>query len=264
MKSVISATDIVVHRDGRVALASSSFRVPEAAITAIIGPNGSGKSTLLHAVTGLLPLESGTLEVLGTTPGEARPQVAYVLQHMNVNPGVPMTVKEVVSMGRYPSLGLLTPPTQSDRQQVADALALLRIEDLAWRQVSKLSGGQRQRVFVAQAIAQDHSVLLMDEPLTGLDIHSAQTIDEIIHQEPARGCSVVFTTHDLEEAKAADHVILVSGYVVADGPPSDVLTPENLARAYGLGLLHPENSSGVGIIDDAHDPHHPHERESPQ
>jgi iron complex transport system ATP-binding protein len=264
MNSVISATDIVVLRDGRVALSVSSFHVPGAAITAIIGPNGSGKSTLLHAMTGLLPLESGTLEVLGMTPGEARPQVAYVLQHMNVNPGVPMTVKEVVSMGRYPSLGLLTPPTQSDRQQVADALALLRIEDLAGRQVSKLSGGQRQRVFVAQAIAQDHSVLLMDEPLTGLDIHSAQTIDEIIHQEPARGCSVVFTTHDLEEAKAADHVILVSGYVVADGPPREVLTPENLARAYGLGLLHPENSSVLGIIDDAHDPHHPHERESPQ
>lgn len=263
MNSVISATDIVVLRDGRVALSVSSFHVPRAAITAIIGPNGSGKSTLLHAVTGLLPLESGTLEVLGTTPVGARPQVAYVLQHMNVNPGVPMTVKEVVSMGRYPTLGLLTPSAQSDRDQVAEAMALLRIEDLAQRQVSKLSGGQRQRVFVAQAIAQDHSVLLMDEPLTGLDIHSAQTIDDIIHQEPARGCSVVFTTHDLEEAKAADHVILVSGYVVADGPPSEVLTPENLARAYGLGLLHPENSSGVGIIDDAHDPHHTHERENP-
>jgi manganese transport system ATP-binding protein len=102
----------------------------------------------------------------------------------------------------------------------------------------------------------------MDEPLTGLDINSAQTIDDIIHAEPARGCSVVFTTHDLEEAKAADHVLLMSGHVVASGPPEEVLTPANLAKAYGLGLLHPENIAEVGIIDDGHNPHHRHEGES--
>jgi manganese transport system ATP-binding protein len=259
VNSVISGTDVVIVRDGHVALASSTFRVPEAAITAIIGPNGSGKSTLLHAATGLLPLESGDLRVLGTSPTEARNQVAYVVQHMNVNPGIPMTVREVVSMGRYPTTGLLRRLSVADRAQVNDAMALLRIDDLADRQVARLSGGQRQRVFVAQALAQDHKILFMDEPLTGLDIQSAQTIDDILHDEPARGCSVVFTTHDLEEARAADHVILVSGYVVADGAPEDVLTTENLAKAYGLGLLHPENSSELGIIDDAHDPHHTHD-----
>ena len=259
MSDVISGQDVVIVREGQVALASSTFRVPEAAITAVIGPNGSGKSTLLHAATGLLPLESGSIEVLGKTPVEARREVAYVVQHMNVNPGIPMTVREVVSMGRYPTTGLLKSLGAADKAQVTDAMALLRIDDLADRQVARLSGGQRQRVFVAQALAQDHRVLFMDEPLTGLDIQSAQTIDDIMHEEPARGCSVVFTTHDLEEARAADHVILVSGYVVADGAPEDVLTPENLATAYGLGLLHPENTAGLGIIDDAHDPHHNHE-----
>ena len=262
MSDVIRGQDVVIVRDGHVALASSTFRVPEAAITAVIGPNGSGKSTLLHAATGLLPLESGTIEVLGKPPVEARGEVAYVVQHMNVNPGIPMTVREVVSMGRYPSTGLLKRLSTADKAQVNDAMALLRIDDLADRQVARLSGGQRQRVFVAQALAQDHRVLFMDEPLTGLDIQSAQTIDDIMHEEPARGCSVVFTTHDLEEARAADHVILVSGYVVADGAPEDVLTPENLATAYGLGLLHPENTAGLGIIDDAHDPHHSHEQDN--
>jgi manganese transport system ATP-binding protein len=262
MSDVIRGQDVVIVRDGHVALASSTFRVPEAAITAVIGPNGSGKSTLLHAATGLLPLESGTIEVLGKPPVEARGEVAYVVQHMNVNPGIPMTVREVVSMGRYPSTGLLKRLSTADKAQVTDAMALLRIDDLADRQVARLSGGQRQRVFVAQALAQDHRVLFMDEPLTGLDIQSAQTIDDIMHEEPARGCSVVFTTHDLEEARAADHVILVSGYVVADGAPEDVLTPENLATAYGLGLLHPENTAGLGIIDDAHDPHHSHEQDN--
>lgn len=262
MSDVIRGQDVVIVRDGHVALASSTFRVPEAAITAVIGPNGSGKSTLLHAATGLLPLESGTIEVLGKPPVEARGEVAYVVQHMNVNPGIPMTVREVVSMGRYPSTGLLKRLSTADKAQVTDAMALLRIDDLADRQVARLSGGQRQRVFVAQALAQDHRVLFMDEPLTGLDIQSAQTIDDIMHEEPARGCSVVFTTHDLEEARAADHVILVSGYVVADGAPEDVLTPENMATAYGLGLLHPENTAGLGIIDDAHDPHHSHEQDN--
>jgi iron complex transport system ATP-binding protein len=262
MSDVIRGQDVVIVRDGHVALASSTFRVPEAAITAVIGPNGSGKSTLLHAATGLLPLESGSIEVLGKRPVEARGEVAYVVQHTNVNPGIPMTVREVVSMGRYPSTGLLTRLSASDKAQVNDAMALLRIDDLADRQVARLSGGQRQRVFVAQALAQDHRVLFMDEPLTGLDIQSAQTIDDIMHEEPARGCSVVFTTHDLEEARAADHVILVSGYVVADGAPEDVLTPENLATAYGLGLLHPENTAGLGIIDDAHDPHHSHDQDN--
>jgi manganese transport system ATP-binding protein len=261
MNLVITGTGVRVARDGKIVLEESDFTISEASITAVVGPNGSGKSTLLHAITGLLPRISGDLTVLGATPEKARDQVAYVLQHMNVHQGIPMTVREVVSMGRYPGKGVLSRLSTHDRQQVSDAMELLGIDDLAGRQVFKLSGGQRQRVFVAQAIAQEHTVLLMDEPLTGLDIHSAQTIDDIIHQEPARGCSVVFTTHDLEEARAADNVILMNGAVVACGAPDAVLTPENLTTAYGLGLLHPEHSESLGIIDDAHDQFHNHPTE---
>jgi manganese transport system ATP-binding protein len=258
MTNVITGNGVVIERDGRVALRTSDFTVPEAAITAVIGPNGSGKSTLLHAMTGLLPVAEGSLKVMGVDPERARADIAYVLQHMNVSPGTPMTVHEVVSMGRYSSLGAFRRARSADKKAVRDAMELLRIEDLADRQVFRLSGGQRQRVFVAQAIAQEHSLLLMDEPLTGLDIHSAQTIDHIIHEEPARGCSVVFTTHDLEEARAADHVILVNGYVVASGPPEQALSDQNLATAYGLGLLHPETRSAHRVIDDAHDTSHLH------
>ena len=253
MTNVIVGAGVVVERDARVALRASDFTVPKAAITAIIGPNGSGKSTLLHAMTGLLSVSDGTLEVDGRSPSQARDDIAYVLQHMNVSPGTPMTVREVVAMGRYSTLGPFRRATALDKQAVQDAMKLLRIDDLADRQVSRLSSGQRQRAFVAQALAQEHSLLLMDEPLTGLDIQSAQTIDDIIHDEPARRCSVVFTTHDLEEARAADHVILVSGYVVASGPPEQALSDDNLATAYGLGLLHPGHAHNSGIIDDAHD-----------
>ncbi len=262
MSAVITGTAVEVLRDGAVVLGRSDFTIPQASITAVIGPNGSGKSTLLHAMTGLLPLGSGAITVLDKTPEDARTDVAYVLQHMNVSPGIPMTVREVVAMGRYPGVGLLGRLSSEDRQRIQDAMGLLRVDDLALRQVSRLSGGQRQRVFVAQALAQEHSILLMDEPLTGLDIHSAQTIDDIIHEEPARGCSVIFTTHDLEEARAADNVILMSGSVLACGPPDHVLTAENLSRAYGLGLLHPEFSENLEIIDDGHKDFHVHEGEA--
>lgn len=257
MSTIITGRGVEVTRGDRVVLRNSDFSIPEASITAVIGPNGSGKSSLLHAITGLLPV-TGDLSVLGGSPESARDQIAYVLQHLDLTPGVPMTVLDAVTMGRYSKKSWLSPLTAEDKQAVWDALEVLQIADLAKRQVSQLSGGQRQRVFVAQALVQEHTVLMMDEPLTGLDIQSAQTIDRLIHEEPARGCSVIFTTHDLEEARAADNVILVSGYVVACGTPAEVLTPANLARAYGLGMLHPENTGNLGILDAGHEDVHQH------
>jgi manganese transport system ATP-binding protein len=134
----------------------------------------------------------------------------------------------------------------------------LEITDLAKRHLTELSGGQRQRVYVAQGIAQDHAILLLDEPLTGLDITSAKTIDSIIHEEPDRGCSVVLTTHDLEEARAADHVILMAGRVVAFGKPQDVLTTRNLTNAYGLGSLHEHQATDLILPTEHHLGDHSH------
>jgi ABC-type cobalamin/Fe3+-siderophores transport system ATPase subunit len=128
----------------------------------------------------------------------------------------------------------------------------MNIEHLAGRHLHELSGGQRQRVYVAQGLAQNHTVMLLDEPLTGLDLVSARTIDGLIHRDHRRGHTVVLTTHDLNEARAADYVVLVSGRVVASGPPDIVCTRENLEVAFGLGSLH----GWEGFLDDpAHDPH---------
>ena len=132
--------------------------------------------------------------------------------------------REAVAMGLYPKLGWFGRPSAEDRSRVARAMERLKVTDLADRHLDELSGGQRQRVFVAQGMAQPHEALLLDEPLTGLDILSARTIDEIIHTERDRGHAVVLTTHDLDEARAADWVILMSGHVVAYGPPAEVLT----------------------------------------
>ena len=129
-------------------------------------------------------------------------------------------------------------------------MARLNVTELGKRHLEELSGGQRQRVYVAQGMAQDHDVLLLDEPLTGLDIVSARIIDDIIHDETDRGRTVVLTTPDLAEARAADHVVLMSGRVVASGPPEQVLTEENLREAYNLGELH---ENGGLFIDSPHE-----------
>jgi len=237
-----------------VAVGASSFVIPSRCVTAVIGPNGSGKSSVLHALAGLIEPAEGALQVLGTTPQGTRSKVSYVLQSLTVPVGTPLTVAEAVGMGRYPRLGLWRRRNDEDRRCVQEAMDRLDITGLAHRHLTELSGGQRQRVYVAQGIAQSHEILLLDEPLTGLDLVSARTIDRLIHSERHRGCSVVLTTHDLSEARAADHVLLMNGRVLASGPPEEVLTEANLEVAYGLGALH----GIVGTFLD--DPAHPTER----
>ncbi len=247
----ISATDAVFAYDGRVALDRSSFEIPTGVITALIGPNGSGKSTLLNGIAGLIEPVTGSLAV---APVDGRPpRIAYVLQGTKVDEALPVTVREVVMMARYAGRGALRRLTVDDRAAVDEAMRRMDIIDIANRHLSELSGGQRQRVFVAQGLAQAHDVLLLDEPVTGLDLLSAQAIDDVIHDEHARGCTVVMTTHDLAEARVADHAILLSRRVVAWGKPSEVLTVEHLTEAYGASLLHVDGERL--FIDDPH--HHP-------
>ncbi|HZK05535.1 MAG TPA: metal ABC transporter ATP-binding protein [Actinomycetaceae bacterium] len=256
MTPFVEAHDLVLGYDGNVAVTASSFAIPVGGVTAIIGPNGSGKSTALHAVAGILTPISGTLRVFGQPPSDAWRRCAYVMQTVHFPPGVPITAKEVVGMGRYPTRGWFRPFRNDDHARIADAMEQLEITDLAGKHLSELSGGQRQRVYVAQALAQDHEAVLMDEPLTGLDIVSAKTIDRIIHTENEVGHSVILTTHDLDEARAADTVILMSGRVVAHGTPESVLTRENLEIAYGLGALHEWDDST--FLDDPADTGHHH------
>ena len=138
-------------------------------------------------------------------------------------------------------------------RQCSAAIARTGIGDLAGKHLHELSGGQRQRVFVAQGLAQDHDLLLLDEPLTGIDLPTAHAIDDVIHDELTRGCTVIMTTHDLTEARVADYVLLLSGRVVASGPPEAVLTAEHLAAAYGETLLHVDEGR-IFIDDPAHQP----------
>jgi ABC-type Mn2+/Zn2+ transport system ATPase subunit len=236
--------------EGRLAVDDSDFVVPTGRLTAVIGPNGSGKSTLLNALAGLLPPRRGTLEVLGQSPARARRRVAYVLQATKVNEVMPVTVAEAVAMGRYARLGFWGPLTREHRCAYHRAMDRLEISDLAGRHLHELSGGQRQRVFVAQGLAQEAELLLLDEPVTGLDLVSAERIRAAVADEMGRGTSVVVTTHDVAEADRADHVLLMAGRVHAQGPPSVALHPDRLAEAYGVSIVHLEDGSLV--LDDAH------------
>lgn len=244
----MTADGLSVSYGANIALSASSFEISGGGVTAVIGPNGSGKSTLLNVIAGLVEPTSGRAEI----PAE-RTRIAYVMQATKVNENLPVTVREVVAMGRYATLGAYRRPGESDRRAVDEAMARMGIAEIASRHLHELSGGQRQRVFVAQGLAQDHDVLLLDEPLTGIDIITAQAIDEVIHAETQEGCAVVMTTHDLSEARLADHVLLLAGRVVAWGSPADVLTEQNLVTAYGPSLLHVEEGR-VFLDDPAHRP----------
>lgn len=251
---LVDAHDLELRYGSFVALARSTFQVPRVGVVAVIGPNGSGKSTLLSALPGLLPVASGSLRVLGLDPVSARSRLSYVMQSTPVPRVTPITVREVVALGRLAELGPFRRFRAADRRAVAEAMERMRIADLADRHMHELSGGQRQRVVIAQGIVQAHELLVLDEPLTGLDLNSAATIDALIHQQRADGCSVILTTHDLDEARAADWVILVSGRVVACGPPAHVCTRRNLEVAYGLGSTH----GWEGFLDDPAHGNHQH------
>lgn len=247
---LVRAEHVVLTHGQHLALAASSFTVPAGGVTAVIGPNGSGKSTLLQAIAGVLEPAHGSIRVLGRSVAKMRSRVSYVMQSVVYPVGTPITVKDVVRMGRFSSLGWFRPFSRADRTAVRSAMERMNITDLASRHLEQLSGGQRQRVYVAQGLAQGHEILMLDEPMTGLDLVSKKIIDDVVHAETEHGHSVVLTTHDLDEAAVADHVLLLNGDVVASGPPDQVLSRANLEAVYGLGAVH---SPANVLVDPPHE-----------
>ncbi len=244
--------DVTVRYAENVAVdrASVSFRAGE--LTAIIGPNGSGKSTLLAVIAGLVDPVAGQVRIDGFDPRSSRVHVAFVMQTNVTNQAVPLTVLETIRMGCYARTGVLGRLSADDREAVSTAIDQLQLGELVGRQLHELSGGQRQRVHVAQGLVQRADVLLLDEPITGLDLTTQDIISEVIAAERARGTTVILTTHDIGTARAADQVVLMATRVVAAGPSVEVLTPDLLMAAYG-GHIH-QLDDGTAVLDDPH--HH--------
>ena len=219
-------------------LTDVDLEVPPGTIVGVIGPNGSGKSTLLKAILGMTPYVTGSVTLDGAPVAEQRHRIAYVPQREAVDWSFPITAEQVVMMGRYPQLGWLRFPTDRERSAVLEALGRVAMADHADRQIGGLSGGQQQRVFLARALVQEASVLLLDEPMTGVDQTTEQLIVRLLRELRDGGTTILHTTHDLESAsEVSDRLCLVNRRVVAYGPPAETFTPPILHATFGGELL---------------------------
>lgn len=226
------------------------LRVAPGEMLALVGTNGSGKSTLLKTIVGLLEPVGGDLRVLGALPGRQPARLAYLSQfHPNAFV-LPLRVRDVVRMGRFANHGLLGRMGRSDEQLVDEALRRTGITGLAGRALRDLSGGQQQRTYLAQVLARRADLLVLDEPTAGVDAAGRTAYERAVAEELARGAAVIVATHDIGEAARADQVVLLAGRVVAQGPPSEVLTADHLLDAFGVGL----QRLGVDLIA-TEDPH---------
>ncbi len=247
---ILEAVHVTVRYDGRAALDDVSFRLRNGERVAVVGPNGAGKSTLFKVIAGVLNPTSGEVRVAGHCPG-SHICTAYVPQRSEVDWSFPVTVADVVMMGRTSKLGLLRRPGREDRAHVRRCLEVVALSDLADRQIDALSGGQQQRMFIARALAQEAALMLMDEPLTGLDIPAQEDIFRIVDALRLRGVTLMVATHDLNlAAERFDRVLLLKGRLLGIGEPDEVLTAEHLQAAYGghLRLIPTEN--GVMALSD--------------
>ncbi len=237
MTAALQIAGLTVRYGDVLALESVDLSVEPGEACGLVGVNGSGKSTLFKAAVGLVRPVAGTVSVHGGAADDARRagRIAYVPQADDLDRDFPVDVADVVLMGRYHRMGPTRRPVQRDRDAVAQALARVGLADLAGRQVGRLSGGQRQRVLLARALAQEASLLLLDEPFTGVDAVSEAAVTAVLRDLVTQGCSIVVSTHDLSMLPAlCARSVLLHRRVLAHGPTAEVITPENLARTFGL------------------------------
>lgn len=247
--------------NGRPALDDVTFDIPHGARVAVVGPNGAGKSTLFKALVGLLPLRSGRILVHGQSLGRHQDCVAYIPQREDVDWRFPVSVLDVVMMGRYGHFGWFGRPTDADKQAVQRGMRQLGIEALANRPIGELSGGQQQRAFLARAVAQEPHILLMDEPFTGIDAATQEATLQLLDDLRETQVTVLVSTHDLNlAAERFDRIILLNHHLVAYGTRSEVFTAEHIGAAFGGQMLYVDGALVVdqccGHEDDEEHHHH--------
>jgi ABC-type Mn2+/Zn2+ transport system ATPase subunit len=247
--SYATGDSLAGSRDDRYALQSISFQIGQGEQIAVVGPNGAGKSTLFKLVAGILKPSQGEVLLCGHAP-DRHTCIAYVPQRSQIDWSFPATVADVVMMGRIGRMGLFGRPRRIDRESVRASLARVQATHLARKQIGELSGGQQQRVFIARALAQQASLLLLDEPLSGLDVPSQQAIFQILASMRPDGVTVMVATHDLNlAAERFDRVMLLNKQIVAFDQGPAVLTAENLLAAYGGHVHHIGQDDGMLLAD---------------
>lgn len=231
----------VAYANGVRAIEDASVELGASSICALVGVNGSGKSTLFKTLMGFLEPARGQVTISGLPVRDALRAglVAYVPQSEEVDWTFPVLVRDVVMMGRYGHMNALRIPTRADHQAVEAALARVNMEAFSDRQIGELSGGQRKRVFIARALAQEASVILLDEPFTGVDVGTETAIIDLMRALRDQGCLIFVSTHNLGSVPDyCDQVVLFNRTVLAYGPTETVFTEANLAQAFGGALRH--------------------------
>ncbi len=246
------AQGVTSARSAQFALEAVSFQVKAGERIAVVGPNGAGKSTLFKLIVGALKPSRGSVNVYGHGPS-GHICIAYVPQRSQIDWSFPVTVEDVVMMGRVGQIGLFHWPRRRDWELVRNSLARVNAARLAKKQIGELSGGQQQRVFIARALAQEAELLLMDEPLAGLDVPNQEKIFEILDALRPDGVTVLVATHDLDLAAARfDRIMLLNKKIVAFDVATAVLEPRNLLQAYG-GHMHVLGNSDILLTDECCD-----------
>lgn len=247
-KPILDVQNITVRYNGRVALEDVTFHLHAGERIAVVGPNGAGKSTLFKVVSGVLPPTSGEVNIFGSRP-RSHVCIAYIPQRSQVDWDFPVSVADVVMMGRSAKLGMLNWPHKSDWEYVQRALEIVELSDLAQRQIGQLSGGQQQRMFIARALAQEAELMLMDEPLSGLDTPSQEGLLNLLDTLRDQNVTVMVATHDLDQAaRHFDRIMLLNHRMIAFDLPQNVMHTDHLLQAYGGRLK--IDPGGTMLVDD--------------
>lgn len=235
MTTAIDIKNVSVRYHEKTVLKDATASVPKGAICGLVGMNGAGKSTLFKAIMAAVPLEKGTVRLAGQTVKTAQKKgvVAYVPQTEAIDWNFPVSVADVVMMGRYGFMNMLRRPSAKDHEAVRIALERVHLTDFADRQVGQLSGGQRKRVFVARALAQGASILLLDEPFAGVDAKTEASLVELLRELQTQNVTTLIAAHDLNTIGVyCDHIILLKETVIAAGPTKKVFTEKNILTTY--------------------------------
>ncbi len=244
----VDVTDVSAGYGSHVALDHVSFTIERGCLAGLVGPNGSGKSTLLNVMLGLLKPWNGEVALFGEPGEKARARVGYMPQSERVDWSFPVTVTDVVLMGRYSKIGLFRRPGKHDREVAMAELERVRLVDRAKRRIGELSGGEQRRALIARALARETDLLLLDEPLAGLDAAAQHDLLQLFEDLRKEGKTLFVATHDLSCVAADfDHAVLINKKVIAFGRPADVFTEEKLGEAFQRHLfVLPQGTTIVG------------------
>ena len=226
----------VFYKNGHEALYDATCSIPDGSITALLGVNGSGKTTLFRSIMGILRIHQGSITINDYPIDIAIKNnlISYVPQNDEIDWDFPILVKDVVMMGRYSYMNFMRKPKSNDLKIVEESLQKVGMDELHNRQIGELSGGQKKRVFLARALAQESKILLLDEPFTGVDTNTQDTILELIKREREKNKIILISTHDLNIVPdICDRTILINRTIQKEGATEEVFTKENLMKTFG-------------------------------